>query len=248
MSAATRPLAGLDEVISRARECFINTLATHVKDDALSVSTYQRYLSMQYHLTRDVQRYFITAAAHSDLAHMRALRKFLLAFANEEEFHYLVAGNDLAKMGEQILPMPFDVELWHCYFTQVVATRPFVRLGAATVLDNLSDANTRPYFRRLLSAPFLNRENTKFLVLHMHETLPHGQQILDALQAAPLQQRHLGDLLEGARKGAVLYLRMAERALNQSSLATLADTATQLSDAELSRVERFDMAELAESP
>lgn len=247
MSAALSSHMELAGVIARAREHFVKLIRTHMNDDALTELAYQRYLSMQYHLTRDVQRYFITAAAHSDLAHMRALRKFLFAFANEEEFHYLVAGNDLSNMNHSVLPMPFDVELWHCYFTQVVTARPFVRLGAATVLENLSDANTRPYFRKLLAAPFLNRDNTKFLVLHMHETLPHGQQLLDALCAASLSAQHHADIVEGAKKGAVMYLRMAEWALDAKALATFADTATEVSQAEQARVQEFNMAELVDS-
>ncbi len=239
------PLQAVHDVIALARERFLELLRTRLPATGLTPHIYQRYLSMQYHLTRDVQRYFLTAAAHADLGKMRSLRRFLVDFANEEELHYVVAGNDLLHAGLAVLPMPFDVELWHCYFTKIVTTRPFVRLGAATVLENLSTPATRPLFRQLLGAPFLNRDNTKFLVLHMHETLPHGEQILDALAAARLLDHHLADLAEGARKGAVQYLRMAEWAIDPAAISGLADgPPADLDSRDRERIAAFDMREL----
>ncbi|GBD49572.1 hypothetical protein [Methylopila sp. Yamaguchi] len=81
-----------------------------------TVDQYIRYLSFQYHLTRGVQRYFLSAAAHPDLARRRRLRAFLVDFASEEELHYLVAASDLLQFGLKPLPVSFDVELWHAYF------------------------------------------------------------------------------------------------------------------------------------
>jgi hypothetical protein len=57
----------------------------------------------------------------------------------------------------------------------------------------------------------------------MHETLPHGQQILDAVLGEELKERHSEDLLDGAKKGAVMYLRMAEWALQPDGLAASVD-------------------------
>lgn len=143
------------------------------------------------------------------------------------------------------MPVPIDVELWHAYFTSIVAERPFVRLGAATVLENISSGTAKPWVTRALQGPFLNCENTKFLVLHQHETLPHGVQILDAIAQAGLQPNHFDDLVEGARKGTVLYLRMAEWALKPDSLpAMLDDRAATTSAEEVERIRSFDMAEL----
>ena len=65
---------------------------------------------------------------------------------------------------------------------------------------------------------FINRENSTFLILHLHETLPHGEQILSALESVPLDTDQLADLAEGARIGAVLYLRMSDWALGTSTL------------------------------
>ncbi len=141
--------------------------------------------------------------------------------------------------------MPLDVELWHSYFRTVVVDRPFVRLGAATILENISDGAAREWVRKALKGDFLTRENTKFLVLHQHETLPHGDQILQAIEEGGLEAHHFRDLIEGARKGTVLYLRMAEWAIRPEGLASLCDhEATVADEREDGRIEAFSMSEL----
>ena len=209
----------LDPIIDRAQTELGRLLAQATSGNGISVDIYRRYLSMQYHLTRGVQRYFMTAAADPALAKRRRLRRFLFEFANEEELHYLVAANDLHKLGLDPLPEPFDVTLWHSYFSHIVLTRPFIRLGAACVLENISAGAARSFVRLALKAPFLTRENTKFLVLHQHETLPHGEQIIEALSQASLDDSQLADIVLGARQGTVMYLRMADWALNPDSLS-----------------------------
>ena len=132
-------LLDLYACIDDAQERFAGLLKSYLVDHPTTIDQYIRYLSFQYHLTKDVQRYFLAIAAHGDLSRRRRLREFLCSFANEEELHYLVAANDLARLGLRPLPMPFDVELWHHYFGNVVVDRPFVRLGAAAILENISD-------------------------------------------------------------------------------------------------------------
>jgi hypothetical protein len=217
-----------------------------MRDGPVTVEQYVRYLSMQYHLTRGVQWYFITAASHPDMARRRKLRSFLFNFANEEELHYLVAANDLRHFGRDPLPEPFDVMLWHAYFEKVVRHRPFIRLGAACILENISAGVAREPTNRALSAPFLTRENTKFLVLHQHEALPHGDQIVDALANGSLTDAHFADLLDGARKGTVLYLRMADWALDPGGLASTVDAPmdAKLDDTERRAIADFKMADL----
>jgi Iron-containing redox enzyme len=231
--------------IEEAQERFALLLQSYLVNHPTTIDQYIRYLSFQYHLTKDVQRYFLTIAAHRDLARRRSLREFLFRFANEEELHYLVAASDLAKLGLRPLPMPFDVELWHNYFSKVVVDRPFVRLGAAAILENISDGVAKDWVKKALQGTFLTRENTKFLVLHQHETLPHGDQILTAIEDGALDQAHFADLIEGARKGAVLYLRMAEWAIQPSTLSSICDRGTiELDHGEDERIRMFSMAEL----
>lgn len=231
--------------ISDAQEKFAALLESYLRERPTTIDQYIRYLSFQYHLTKDVQRYFLAIAAHPDLARRRPLREFLVDFANEEELHYLVAANDLHKLGMRPLPMPFDVELWHHYFKSVVIDRPFVRLGAATILENISDGAAKDWVRKALTGEFLTRDNTKFLVLHRHETLPHGDRLLGAVETSALEPRHFRDLIEGARKGTVLYLRMAEWAIRPRSLASICDRDSATFDAqEEARIEAFSMEEL----
>lgn len=235
----------LNPVIGQAQESFANLLKAAIAQGPISVAQYVRYLSMQYHLTKGVQRYFITAAAHADLQKKHALRKWLLDFANEEELHYVVAGKDLQKLGYEPLPEPFDVTLWHSYFREIVVTRPFVRLGAACVLENLSGGVARQYVKQALSAPFLNRDNSNFLVIHQHEKLPHGEQIIAALTRAQLNTAQVADVVEGAKKGTVLYMRMAEWALDLGSLSSLTDAHTaSLTVEDLQEISQFEMTML----
>ncbi len=231
--------------IAEAQERFADLLSSYLRKRNTTVDQYIRYLSFQYHLTKDVQRYFMAIAAHPDMARRRSLREFLFRFANEEELHYLVAANDLHKLGIRPLPIPFDVELWHSYFRTVVVDRPFVRLGAAAILENISDGPAKEWVRKALKGDFLTRENTKFLVLHQHETLPHGDQIIRAVESAELEPMHYRDLIEGARKGTVLYLRMAEWVIRPHVLASLCDEETaELDEREERRIEAFSMTEL----
>ena len=241
-------LAPLRAQIAASQVLFAQLLESAVRTGPVSVEQYCRYLSMQYHLTKDVQAYFFAVAANSALARRRKLRRFLCEFANEEELHYLVAGNDLLALGRRPLPEPFDVTLWHSYFRSIVATRPFVRLGAAAILEKLSAGVAREPARRALSAPFMTKDNTKFLVLHQHETNPHGEQILAALESANLSPAELSDLFLGARQGTVLYLRMARWAVDANEISACADIgAPEVSASQCQEIDAFDMSELTAS-
>jgi hypothetical protein len=238
-------LRPLDDCIADAQRRFADLLACSLAQQPPSRDQYARYLSFQYHLTRDVQFYFLAVAAHRDLARRRKLREFLYHFANEEELHYLVAAKDLASLGLAPMPVCIDVELWHAYFRSVVHERPFVRLGAAAILENISAGPAREWVQKALRGDFLDRANTKFIVLHQHETLPHGAQIMEALAAADLEPRHVADLVEGAHKGTVLYLRMAEWALRSDALSRIGDaSATAITAGEARRIAEFDEREL----
>jgi hypothetical protein len=231
--------------VADAQARFAELLSSYLQNNTTSVEQYVRYLSFQYHLTKGVQRYFMAIAAHPDLARRRRLRAFLYNFANEEELHYLVAASDLCQLGFHPLPMPFDVALWHAYFRSVVNERPFIRLGAAIILENISDGAARPWVKKALVGSFLGRDNTKFLVLHQHEALPHGDQILDAIRNGDLTPDHFDDLVDGAKQGTVMYLRMAEWAIRPGGLSSICDKAgVELETTEIKRIRDFDMSEL----
>jgi hypothetical protein len=211
------------DVITAAQAELAKLLRQALASGPLSIAQYQRYLSMQYHLTRGVHGYFLRAAAHEDFARKRPLRRFLFDFANEEEQHYLVAAGDLRRMDLPLLDEPLDVTLWHAHFRAIVDEHPFLRLGAACVLENLSGGVAKEAAREALKAPFLTVDNTKFVVLHMHEAQPHGDQIVTVLAEARLNDAQMDDLVIGAKQGMVLYLRMMTWVLHPATLAANLD-------------------------
>ncbi len=179
--------------------------------EGFSEERYARFLRMQYHLTKGVQRPFFSCAAHPDMVHRLELRKFLLDFGIEEEQHYKIAEKDLSNMGRTPGTRPFEVTLWWSYFDTVVIDRPFIRLGATCILENISSKSADVIDRLLSKATYINARNTKFLQIHRHENdNPHGAQILKALDTASLEERHFQDLIEGATNAHKLYMKMFE--------------------------------------
>lgn len=211
------PLEPILDVVEHARQIFKKRLQKVAETTGMTEETYVRYLSFQYHQTRGVQRHFLSVAAHPQLADKPELRKFLFSFALEEEPHYKVAESDLERMGHRPLPCPLDVSLWLAYFDQVVLKRPFVRLGATCILENLG-AGAGAIGRELLDTEFLNPACTRFLEIHFHEALPHGDQIIAALDAETLNESEIADLVEGANIGSIMYLRFVDWATGVAEL------------------------------
>lgn len=203
------PLArAVDDACARLRVLLRAAAAAGLQRDQ-----YARYLSFQHHLTNGVQRHFFAIAAHPSLADRRPLREFLFRFGLEEEPHYRVAAADLRALGAELLPPPIEVELWWSYFDRIVPTRPFLRLGATAVLENLGPGTANESQQLLRGAPFLTPATTRFLVIHRHEVLPHGDEVMAAIAAADPDAAELADLVHGAAVGAKLYLGMMEWAL-----------------------------------
>lgn len=205
----------IDAACNRLRELLVRATATGLRREQ-----YVRYLSFQHHLTRGVQQHFFAVAAHPSLSDRRALRDFLFRFGLEEEPHFRVAAADLRSLGAAILPPPVEVDLWWCYFDRLVTVRPFVRLGATAVLENLGPGTAAETQQLLANCSFLTQETTRFLVIHRHEALPHGDQILGALQAAAPSVDEMGDLVLGAEVGTKLYLAMMQWALCPETTST----------------------------
>ena len=218
-----RVMQRLKHVIAEAQSRYAALLESFVKTRIADKAIYQRYLSMQYHLTKGIQRDFMLAAAHSDLNKRRTLRAFLVDFANERELHYLVAANDLHMLGLELLQEPLDATLWHTYFDKVVSERPFIRLGAACCVENISGGIARSWAKAALVAAFLNRDNTKFLALREDGGSPGGELVLAELDSTNLREHHMGDLVLGAKQGAVFYLRLMEWVLNENCLSAWTD-------------------------
>jgi hypothetical protein len=222
-ASENRTTQRLKDVVWEAQARLATRLEAFLGARVADKSLYRRYLSMQYHLSKGIQRDFMIAAAHSDLNKRRSLRAFLVEFANERELHYLVAANDLQMLGLDLLPEPLDATLWHAYFDNAVIERPFLRLGAACSVENIAGGRAQPLAKAALAAKFLNRDNTKFLVLHEEQDMPRGEHILAALEAANLREHHISDLVLGAKQGAVFFLRMMDWVLNQACLGAWPD-------------------------
>lgn len=209
------------EIVEKAKRVFASQLQELTTRGGLTRDMYVRYLTFQYHLTKGVQRHFLKVAGHPRLSGKAGLRSFLFKFGLEEEAHYKVAEIDLERMGEKPLDCPLDVSLWWAYFDQIVEHRPFVRLGATCVLENLGAGAGALGHRLLDEASFLNKANTRFLTIHFHELLPHGDQIINALSSAPLEAVDIDELIEGANIGSIIYLRMAAWAIQSDPLTSV---------------------------
>ncbi|NJO81066.1 MAG: hypothetical protein HC827_22910 [Cyanobacteria bacterium RM1_2_2] len=205
-------------IVATAQKIFRQKLEQVEVVGGLTLEQYARYLSMQFHLTKDVQRHFFIAASHASLATKGKLREFLVAFGLEEEMHYRIAQKDLDNLGQLLLPAPLDVKLWWAYFDSLIGTRPFVRLGATCILENLGSGSSDVAKRLLKSAPFVNERTSRFMQIHLHEELPHGTWIINILSNTALEEANLSDLEEGAKIGAILYLRMVDWALHTDDL------------------------------
>lgn len=201
-------------IVEEAQNSLISLLNQFVATEAgLTESQYQRYLSIQYWMTKGVQKHFLQIAAHESLANRRSLRDFLIKFAWEEEPHFEIAHKDLKNSGLELLPCPFDISMWKLYQEEQISSRPFTRLGTTCVLENISGPANSLIEKILTNTKFLGPKNTKFIVIHKHEALPHGDQIFNALAEAKMSSEELDDLSYGAEVGKVMFLRLIKWSL-----------------------------------
>lgn len=217
-------LSTLERSVRTAQLHLAELLAASVGERASTPDPRARYLSFQFHLTRDMPTYFMAIAAHRDLARRRKLRDFLYRFANDEELHHQAVAQDLLALGLTPSAISADVELWHGYFRSIVGERPFVKLGAAAILQTISDGPARRWVRQILQGDAPDA-SARPAMLYRSDGPPHGMPILTALRDATLELRHFHDLVEGAENGAALYLRMVEWALQPDFLPPLRDRA-----------------------
>jgi len=192
-------------------------LENNLPQKGFSLIQYQKYLQMQYHLTNGVQRHFFAMAANYNFHNKKSFRNFLIKFAIEEENHFLLAQKDLHNTGGEIGPIPLDVKLWWSYFDTIVDTSPMIRLGATCVLENIASFAKDEIKATMQNTPFLNAKNTSFIVIHQHEELPHGDEIISALNHYGPSEKELQELHQGAIEGGTIFLRLIEGALNPTA-------------------------------
>ncbi|MBX3033954.1 MAG: hypothetical protein KF865_08515 [Bdellovibrionaceae bacterium] len=198
----------VEEIVGNAQVLLRSALEDGEKNGGLTKERYARFLTMQYHLTKGVQKHFLQIAGHPKTAKKRELRKWLIGFAQEEEFHFEIAKSDLKEMGLEPGAFPLDTKLWWLYFDHLIQDRPFVRLGATCVLENISDGSAEVLDRMIRTSGYLTPKNLKFLTIHRHgPNLDHGDQVLKALEGANLSEEEMADVIEGARTATVMYMR-----------------------------------------
>lgn len=199
------------KVVEDAQQKMRGLLSAGMKSGGLTKERYVRFLQMQYHLTKGVQRHFLFIAGHPATAKKRELRKWLIQFAQEEEFHFEIAKSDLKELDAEVGICPIDTKLWWLFFDSVIQDRPLVRLGATCVLENISDGSADLLDQMIAQSGFLTPKALKFLTIHRHgPNLDHGDQVLSALEGANLSEEELRDVLEGAQMGVLFYMRFME--------------------------------------
>ena len=196
-------------IIKSAQNDLRELLNEMAQSGGFTVERYVRFLSMQYHLTNGVQRHFFRLAAHPDFVRKGRFRDFLYRFGSEEEPHFEVAARDLTALDQKLLPAPLDVQLWWAFFDSVIDVRPCLRLGASCILENIGTTSSDIVRQFVQNSSFMTPKNTRFLITHLHEELPHGDQVLQALEDAHLSVAQHAELAEGSRIGRVFYLRFA---------------------------------------
>ena len=186
------------------------------------VEQYARFLTMQSFLTKDVQQEFYNMAGNHSLQKRKSLRKFLVKFAEEEEPHYAIAEKDLNALGLKPGEKPIDVALWKVYFEKQVLERPFIRIGATCILENIAETSTKEILELLSNTPELNSASTRFIRIHMHgPDLPHGDQVFEAIECIELSQQEIDDLEFGARIGRKIYLQLIDWVITGQELNSL---------------------------
>ena len=115
--------------------------------------------------------------------------------------------------------MPLDNQLWWHYFNGVLQERPFIRLGATCILENIADGSNDVLDHLIKASSFLNPKNLRFLMIHRHgPNLAHGDQILEALEHADLSEAENEDVLKGAEIATTLYMRFTHWILTGEDL------------------------------
>ncbi len=183
-------------------------LASEIAAKGLEKDQYIRYLQMQYHLVRDVQKNFFEIAAHPDIFLKRKFSKFLVGFGIDEAPHYKMAEKDLSHLDAGVGEIPFDVELWWTYFSKAIKEKPLQRIGGTCVLENIGTAVGDLIDTAISKSPYLNQKNTTFLILHKHEVVNHGDEIIEAVTEANLNVAEEQDVLQGIEHAKTLFFRM----------------------------------------
>jgi hypothetical protein len=196
----------LKDALGRVRRALEESLGQTV----ITKNAYVQYLSDQAYMVHDVCRQMLGVASHSSMLRRPLLRKFLIDFGQEEETHHRVAEADIKQLGEELRKPSLDAKLWFMYFASLVREEPIRRIGASIVLEN-SGKEIGPLVQNIFAkATFLSDSSTRFVRAHLHDDIPHGDQLLEALGSSDWTSEEIGELTAGIEDAGILLGRLIE--------------------------------------
>lgn len=205
----------LDYLTTRAQRSVAALIEEFMDLNGSLLPGYQKFLSANYHLTRGVQKQFFRFASSPRMEHEPALRRIFMQLPETAAMHFVCAAEDLQALDMETLPEPLDAALWRSYFECAVDSRPFLRIGAALVLENALAGQARPAVRRALGGAFMTERNTALLRLMQRASPLTGAPLVEAISLTALTEAETADLAMGVRQGTVLYLRVLNWAFSR---------------------------------
>jgi hypothetical protein len=194
----------LSEALTRVRDALDEALGNW----PISQDAYVQYLSDQAYMVHDVCRQMLGVAAHPTMLRRPALRKFLIAFGLEEETHHRLAEADLKHLGAETRKPSLDAKLWFMYCASLVTDSPVRRIGFSVVLENSGKVIGPTVQAIFAKAPFLTDSNTRFVRAHLHDDIPHGDQLLEAIDACEWTPEESAELVGGINDAGTMLVRL----------------------------------------
>lgn len=193
------------EHVERAQAAYREQLVRTIATGGLTRERCARLLAMRCHLGAS-GRWCAAVVDHPRITRLPVLRGGLLARAADVGPTW----NDLARLGVSALPPLPEIGVWHAYFRG--ADWPFLRLGAATVLEEIgagADGLLAEAMR--IAAPAA--------ALHGAVAALHASQggLAALLARAVHHESDWREVAAGAQAGAALYLRMVAASLGVSA-------------------------------
>jgi hypothetical protein len=202
------PLVALHIPLKRSLTGIRAAIEASLGAQTMTRESYVQYLSDQAYMVHDVCRQMFLVASHLSLAKRRRLRRFLIDFGLEEEAHHQIAKADIRHLGMEAQPPSLDARLWFLHCRALADEAPLRRIGISIVLEN-SGAEIGALVKTILAkASFLDATTTRFVRDHLHEDVPHGQKLLDALSEGSWSQAEINDLTSGIDDAGVMLSRV----------------------------------------
>jgi hypothetical protein len=196
----------LKEALVRVRRALEDSLGQSV----ISRDAYIQFLSDQAYMVHDVCGQMLSIASHPSMFRRPLLRRFLIEFGLEEETHHRVAESDIRQLGGEPAKPSLDAKLWFMYFASLAQEEPIRRIGASIVLESIGN-EIGPLVQSIFAkATFLGDSSTRFVRAHLHEDVPHGDQLLEALGSSDWTSEEIAELTDGIAEAGILLGRLIQ--------------------------------------